>query len=159
MSRRFAGRVCVVTGAARGIGLAIAQRFGSEGGRIAALDISARRLEPAVGELKAKGVEARGYAVDVSDRSAVRSEFGRIERDFSAPISVLVNNAVWARFMPLADIDEETSRRMLSVGLEGLFWTTQAAAHRWRETAAGRSSTSPLSPRPILLNTRLPIRR
>ena len=78
MSRRFAGRVCVVTGAARGIGLAIAQRLGSEGGRIAALDISARRLQPAVYELKAKGCEASSYAVDVSDRAAVRSRLGRI---------------------------------------------------------------------------------
>ncbi|HEY1453373.1 MAG TPA: SDR family oxidoreductase [Roseiarcus sp.] len=137
MSGRFAGRVCVVTGAARGIGLAIAQRLGSEGGRIAALDISARRLEPAVNELKAKGFEARGYAVDVSDRAIVRSEFGRIERDFGAPISVLVNNAVWARFMPLADIDEETSRRMLSVGVEGLFWTTQAAAPQMARNGGG----------------------
>ena len=45
MNQRFAGRVCVVTGAARGIGLAIAERLSSEGGRVAALDVSGRRLE------------------------------------------------------------------------------------------------------------------
>jgi 3-oxoacyl-[acyl-carrier protein] reductase len=137
MNQRFAGRVCVVTGAARGIGLAIAERLGSEGGRVAALDVSGRRLEPAVADLAAKGIEARGYIVDVSDRAAVRSEFARIESEFGAPISVLVNNAVWARFMPLADIDEETSRRMLSVGVEALFWTTQAAALQMARNRGG----------------------
>ena len=52
MNSRLKDRVCVVTGAARGIGLAIAERFGREGGRIACVDVSARRLEPAVEELK-----------------------------------------------------------------------------------------------------------
>ena len=137
MTQRFAGRVCAVTGAARGIGLSIAERLGREGGRIAALDVSARRLEPAVEELRAKGIEARGFAVDVSDRSAVRSGFARIETDFGGPISVLVNNAIWARFIPLVDIDEETSRRMLAVGVEALFWTTQAAAAQMARNGGG----------------------
>ena len=137
MSERFAGRVCVVTGAARGIGLAIAERLGREGGRIAALDVSARRLEPSVDDLRAKGADARGYAIDVADRAAVRSGFERIESDFGAPMAVLINNAVWARFVPLADIDEETSRRMLSVGVEGLIWTTQAAAPQMARNGGG----------------------
>jgi 3-oxoacyl-[acyl-carrier protein] reductase len=137
VSGRFANRVCVVTGAARGIGLAIAERLGREGGRIAALDVSARRLEPSAAELAAKGIEVRGYGVDVSDRAAVRAEFDRIEGDFGAPIAVLVNNAVWARFVPLAEIDEETSRRMLSVGVEGLIWTTQAAAPQIARNGGG----------------------
>ena len=51
VSARLQDRVCVVTGAARGIGLAIAERFGREGGRLACVDVSARRLEPAVAEL------------------------------------------------------------------------------------------------------------
>ena len=67
VSQRFAGRVCVVTGAARGIGFSIAERLGREGGLVAALDVSARRLEPAVEELRAKGVEVRA---DTSSTSA-----------------------------------------------------------------------------------------
>jgi 3-oxoacyl-[acyl-carrier protein] reductase len=137
VSERFAGRICVVTGAARGIGLAIAERLGREGGGIAALDVSARRLDPAVDDLRAKGIEARGYAVDVSDRERVRSTFERIESDFGAPIFALINNAVWARFDPLEAIDEETSRRMLSVGVEGLIWTTQAAAPQMTRNGGG----------------------
>jgi len=77
-SRRLQDRVCVVTGAARGIGLAIAERFGQEGGRVACVDVSARRLEPAVEDLKSKGFEARAYGVDVGKRDshANRSTYG-----------------------------------------------------------------------------------
>jgi NAD(P)-dependent dehydrogenase (short-subunit alcohol dehydrogenase family) len=123
---RLKDRVCVVTGAARGIGLSIA-----------CLDVSARRLAPAVEELKAKGLEARGYAVDVGRREDVRANFEQIEAEFAAPIAVLVNNAVWARFLPLAEIDGETADRMLAVGVQGLFWTMQAAASQMERRGGG----------------------
>ena len=109
MNARLQDRICVVTGAARGIGLAIAERFGREGARLACVDVSARRLEPAVEGLKAKGFETRGYAVDVGKRDDVHAMFARIESEFAAPVAVVVNNAVWARFQPLAEIDGETA--------------------------------------------------
>src|SRR5260221_6614865 len=101
MSLRLKDRVCVVTGAARGIGLAIAERFGEVAGRIACVDVSERRLEPAAAELKSKGFEARAYEVDVGRRDDVHALFARIESEFAAPVAVLLNNAVWARFEPL----------------------------------------------------------
>ena len=113
------------------------ERLGREGGLVAALDVSARRLEPAVEELRAKGFRFADMPSTSADRAAVRSGFERIESDFGAPVAVLVNNAVWARFQPLADIDEETSRRMLSVGVEGLIWTTQAAAPQMARGGGG----------------------
>jgi NAD(P)-dependent dehydrogenase (short-subunit alcohol dehydrogenase family) len=57
-ARRLAGVVCVITGAARGIGLAIAERLGAEGARLACLDVSAGRLEPAVQGLCDRGLQA-----------------------------------------------------------------------------------------------------
>lgn len=137
MTRRLDGRLCVVTGAARGIGLAIAERFGREGGRLACLDVSARRLEPALVDLTTKGIEARGYAVDVADRDAVARVFEEIERDFASPVGVLVNNAVWARFTPLEQIDVDVARKMLAVGVEGLIWTTQAAVPQMERRGGG----------------------
>ena len=137
MSPRLAGRVCVVTGAARGIGLAIAERCGREGARLACLDIRAKRIEPAVEELVALGYEARAYAADVSDRRAVVQTFEAIERDFAAPVAGLVNNAVWAHFTPLAEVDEEMSRRMFAVGVEALIWTTQTVAPQMERNGGG----------------------
>jgi 3-oxoacyl-[acyl-carrier protein] reductase len=130
-------RVCVVTGAARGIGYAIAERFGREGGRVACVDVSARRLEPAVAELSAEGIDARSYAVDVGRRDDVVEMFARVEADFAAPVAVLVNNAVWARFQPLEEIDGETIDRMFAVGVNGVVWTMQAAAPQMERRGGG----------------------
>jgi 3-oxoacyl-[acyl-carrier protein] reductase len=137
MNLRLNARVCVVTGAARGIGYAIAQRFGREGGRVACIDVSARRLEPAVAELRAEGIDARSYAVDVGRRDNVMDMFARIEADFAAPVAVLVNNAVWARFQPLDEIDGETIDRMFAVGVNGVVWTMQAAAPQMERRGGG----------------------
>lgn len=147
-ARRLAGTVCVVTGAARGIGLAIVERFAAEGGRIACLDVGAARLRETVAGLVERGIEARGYAADVGRREAVAAAFEAVERDFAAPVGVLVNNAVWARFQPLAEVDEEAVARMFDVGLKGLIWTTQAAVPQMKRRGAGAiinlSSTSAL---------------
>jgi 3-oxoacyl-[acyl-carrier protein] reductase len=73
-----------------------------------------------------------------------------VEQQFGAPVSVLVNNAVWARFGPLATLDEETVDRTLAVGLKGLMWTMQAALAQMQRRGSGAivnvSSTSALHP-------------
>lgn len=127
----------MVTGAARGIGLAICEKFALEGARLACLDVSERRLAPSVASLTERGFDARGYGVDVGRRADVRAAFERIESDFGAPAGVLVNNAVWARFQPLAEIDEDIVTRMFSCGLEGLIWTLQAAAPQMQRRGGG----------------------
>ncbi|MDO8704418.1 MAG: SDR family oxidoreductase [Sulfuricaulis sp.] len=137
MSQRLKDRVAVVTGAARGIGRAIAERFASEGARVACLDVSAGRIEQAVAEMQAAGHNVRGYVVDVSNRAAVRAVFERIEVDFGAPIAALVNNAAWIRYQAPQDIDEETLDRMLGVGLKALVWTLQAALPQLERSGHG----------------------
>ncbi len=145
LPQRLQGTVCVVTGAARGIGYAIAERFLAEGGRVACLDASQLRTAPAV-EALAKAGEARGYTVDVSARAAVAEVAAKIERDFGAPTGVLVNNAVWARFQPLAEIDDETLDRTLAVGLKASIWMMQAFVPQMQRRGSGSiinvSSTS-----------------
>ena len=134
--QRLKGTICVVTGAARGIGYAIAERFLAEGGRVACLDASQSRTAPAV-ETLAKAGEVRGYTVDVSARKAVAEMAAKIERDFGAPVGVLVNNAVWARFQPLAEIDDDALDRTLAVGLKASIWTMQAFVPQMQRRGSG----------------------
>ncbi|HSW18866.1 MAG TPA: SDR family oxidoreductase [Ramlibacter sp.] len=150
LGRRFAGQVCVVTGAARGIGEAIVRRLAQEGGQVAALDVSERRLAPTVDALRAEGLDVRGFACDVGSREQVHATMAAVQAQFGAPVAVLVNNAVWARFGPLATIDEETVDRTLAVGLKGLMWTMQAALPQMQQRGGGAivnlSSTTALHP-------------
>ena len=148
--QRFDNRVCVVTGAARGIGLTIAERLAGEGGRVALWDVSERRLTPAVQALRERGLQVQGFVCDVGVRAAVAGAMQAVEQAFGAPVEVLVNNAVWARFGSLAEIDEEMAERSLAVGLKALLWTLQAAVPQMRRRGGGcivnLSSTSALRP-------------
>lgn len=135
--RRLEGVVCVVTGAARGIGLAIAERLAGEGALVAAWDVSERRLTPAVAGLRERGLAVQGFTCDVSSRAAVAEAMARVESAFGSPVGVLVNNAVWARFQPLAQIDDEIADRTLAVGLKALLWTMQAAAPQMQRRGGG----------------------
>lgn len=127
----------LVTGAARGIGRAIAERLAREGGRVAALDASERRLGPAVDEMRAEGLDVQAFVCDVGVRAAVAEAMTAVESRFVQAVSVLVNNAVWARFGPLADLEEDTVDRTLAVGLKALIWTTQAVLPQMRRLGAG----------------------
>jgi len=74
----------------------------------------------------------------------------QVEQQCGAPVGVLVNNAVWARFGPLAEIDDELADRTLAVGLKALIWTMQAAVPQMQRRGGGSivniSSTGALHP-------------
>ena len=131
------GEVAVVTGASRGIGRAVAERLAAQGARVAVLDVSAPRTAAAVDEMRKAGLDAHAFVVDVSQRDAVREAMANVARDLGAPISVLVNNAVWIRYQCVADADEETIDRILAVGFKGIVWTTQAAAEQMKRRGGG----------------------
>ncbi len=128
-------KVALVTGAARGIGLAVAKRFLAEGWRVALLDIE--------GELLGKSVEALADAAntlslqcDVSDAKAVAGAFAEIERRFGR-LDALVNNAGVAVFAPLLETSDDDWSRVLAVNLTGPFLCTKAAAPLMREHGGG----------------------
>ena len=86
------GRVCVVTGAARGLGQAIAAALGAAGGRLALCDVLDDELTTTAESLRAQGIEVYAARCDVSDSARVDAFFAAVERELG-PVEALVNNA------------------------------------------------------------------
>lgn len=115
----------IVTGAARGIGLASVRIMAEAGLRVGCLDIDADAAEAAASRLRYDGLDVEALAADVSDRQSVEAAFSAFLGD--APLYALVNNAVFIRFQPFGEVTEETVDRTLAVGLKGALWCIQAA--------------------------------
>ncbi|CAN7592475.1 SDR family NAD(P)-dependent oxidoreductase [Bosea sp. LjRoot9] len=128
-------KIALVTGAARGIGLATARRFLSEGWRVALLDIDTETLDKAVAEL-AQPEATLALACDVSDPAAVAAAFAALVTRFGR-LDALVNNAGTAVFKPLLETSYEEWQRVLAVNLTGPFLTTQLAAPLMADTGGG----------------------
>ena len=128
-------KVALVTGAARGIGLAVAKRFLAEGWRVALLDIEAALLQGAVAGL-ANPDSTMALPCDVSDAGAVADAVARVSARFGR-LDALVNNAGIAVFAPLLETSDEDWNRVLAVNLTGPFMCTKAAVPLMREFGGG----------------------
>src|SRR5258708_36332396 len=128
-------KVALVTGAARGIGLAVAKRFLAEGWRVGLLDIEGELLSKSVEALADAGETLRLHC-DVSDAKAVAGAFAEIERRFGR-LDALVNNAGIAVFAPLLETSGDEWSRVLAVNLAGPFLCTKAAVPLMREHGGG----------------------
>ncbi|WP_181780041.1 SDR family NAD(P)-dependent oxidoreductase [Pseudonocardia pini] len=118
--------VAVVTGAGRGIGRATAVRLAADGYLVVAADRDKATAEDTAAAVRAAGAAAESLELDVSDRTGVHEAFEGVRRRFGR-IDAVVNNAMWIRYVPLVDVDEETVDGMLGVGLKAAIWTMQAA--------------------------------
>jgi NAD(P)-dependent dehydrogenase (short-subunit alcohol dehydrogenase family) len=128
-------KVALVTGAARGIGLAIAKRFLGEGYRVALLDIENELLQASVTALNDPENTLAIHA-DVADAGAVGKAFAAVQAGFGR-LDALVNNAGIAVFKPLLDTTQAEWQRVMDVNLTGPFLCTQAAAPLMREHGGG----------------------
>jgi NAD(P)-dependent dehydrogenase (short-subunit alcohol dehydrogenase family) len=131
----FPPKVALVTGAARGIGLATAKRFLAEGWRVALLDIEADLLKDAVAGLERPDVTLALHC-DVSDAEAVSRAIDAVAGRFGR-LDALINNAGVAVFAPLLDTSDADWSRILAVNLTGPFLCTKAAAPLMREHGGG----------------------
>lgn len=133
MSTRLHDTVVVVTGAAQGIGQAIARRLASDGARVAVNDLD---RSPAMDELVA---ETGGIAApaDVSNREQVQRMVADVE-DAAGPVTTLVCNAAYMTMSPFLDHPSEDWWRIVEVNLTGTFHLVQAVLPGMRRRGGGR---------------------
>jgi NAD(P)-dependent dehydrogenase (short-subunit alcohol dehydrogenase family) len=128
-------KIALVTGAARGIGLAVAKRFLADRWRVALLDVEGDLLDRAVAALPSPD-DTLALHCDVSDAGAVASAMEAVSRRFGR-LDALVNNAGVAVFAPLLETSDQDWNRVLAVNLTGPFLCTKAAAPLMREHGGG----------------------
>lgn len=143
-------RVAVVTGAARGIGAAMATRLGKDGFRVAVIDLAESSCTTTVSAIEDAGGTARGYGADVSKADQVSTAVDRIAADLGAP-TVLVNNAGILRDNLVFRMTVDDWDAVLGVHLRGAFLMSKAVQVHMTQQKYGRivnlSSTSALGNR------------
>lgn len=135
-SFRLTGRVALVTGANRGIGRALVQALGEAGARVA---VTARSLEDAchtAQELAADGIEAAGFALDVTDDDQVRTAVDAVAAHFGG-LDILVNNAGISVGATAFETSQDTFRSVLDTNLDGVWRCSVAAARHMTKAGKG----------------------
>jgi 3-oxoacyl-[acyl-carrier protein] reductase len=132
------GRTAIVTGAARGIGLAIARRLTRDGLRVALADVDVETARREVDALQAAGAEALAVRTDVTDPAGVEAMVGTVLERWGH-LDVLVNNAgIAGRSAPVQDLRLEEWQQVIAVDLTGVFLCCQAAVRAMLPRASGR---------------------
>lgn len=143
-------RTAIVTGAARGIGAAVAKRFAADGLQVAVLDLDESACAAVVSEIEAAGGKALAVGVDVSHEAAVAAAVERVAAELGAP-TVLVNNAGIIRDNMLFKMTVSDWDAVLGVHLRGSFLMSRACQKYMVDAKFGRivnlSSTSALGNR------------
>jgi NAD(P)-dependent dehydrogenase (short-subunit alcohol dehydrogenase family) len=126
-STRFSGKTALVTGAAQGIGRAIAERFASEGANVLILDIDGDLAERTAAEIAGGSGRIAAIGGDIAHRDDVRRAVTRCQERFGR-LDILAANAGIADVQPFQDFDEASWRRVIDVNLTGTFFCMQEAA-------------------------------
>jgi 3-oxoacyl-[acyl-carrier protein] reductase len=124
---RLQNKVSLITGAAQGIGLATALKFAREGAIVVVCDVNPKAVDAAVALCLAEGATARGYVMDVTQRSMVDSVVASVLTEFGR-LDVLVNNAGITQDARLQKMTLEQFDRVIDVNLRGVFHCSQAVA-------------------------------
>lgn len=125
ITHRLAGKTAIVTGAAQGIGRAIAQCFAAEGARVALTDLKEKEGMEAAAELVSQGAAAIFEPVDVADPLSVNRMVDRVVERLGAP-NVLVNNAGIAVFCDPLEMTSADWQKCFAVDLDGVWHCTRA---------------------------------
>ncbi len=134
---RLAGKTAYITGAASGIGHAIAQLFAEEGAKVAIADLNQAAADAAAAGIVAAGGKAIGLAVDVTNEAQVDATVDKAA-DQLGGIDILISNAGIQIVKPLVDFPFADWKKLLAVHLDGAFLTTRAALrHMYKQGRGG----------------------
>ncbi len=120
----MSGKTALVTGAANGIGRAIAKRLSRDGTAVGVLDLLAEGAAKVAAEITESGGRAIALSADVSSRSSVTSAVSTLRKAFG-PVNILVNNAGITGFTPFLELTDDDWDKMLAVNLKSAFIVTQ----------------------------------
>ena len=135
---RLNEKSAIITGAASGIGKAIALRFAREGARVAIADLNKEATEATAKEIRAgKGI-AMGLAMDVCDEKAVNDCVAIVSAEFGG-VDILVNNAGIQIVHPIEEFPFAEWKKMLAIHLDGAFLTTKACLPHMYQSGRGGS--------------------
>jgi 3-oxoacyl-[acyl-carrier protein] reductase len=132
MGERLQGKVAIITGAAKGIGFATAQRFAQEGAIVIITDIN----QEAVNGAAAQTPNAEGYAMNVTDRASIQAVIDQVIQKHGR-IDILINNAGITQDARLIKMTEAQFDTVIDVNLKGVFNCTQLVVPHMLEAGSG----------------------
>lgn len=133
---QIAEQSILITGAGRGLGLAMAVKLAQLGATVGLVDIDAQVVRAGVDQIRSKHGHAFAYVADVSSRSALLAAAESFARE-SHGLDAVINNAMLLRYEPITNVSEAVADQMLGIGIKGAVWGTQALlAHRKPDRAA-----------------------
>ena len=122
---RLKNKVSIITGAAQGIGLATALKFAEEGATVVVCDLRPEGVDAALAMVRARGAQAQGFAVNVTDRAGLDAMVAAVKAHYGH-IDVLVNNAGITKDARLQKMTLAQFDAVIDVNLRGVFHATQA---------------------------------
>lgn len=134
---RLDGKVALVTGAAYGIGFAIAEALAKAGAKIAFNCRGEQHLQEALAAYKERGIEAHGYICDVTDEEQVEAMVARIREEVGV-VDILVNNAGIIKRIPMHEMKREEFQQVIDIDLVGPFILSKAVIPAMIEKGHGK---------------------
>ena len=131
------GKVALVTGATHGLGMAIAKALAHAGAKLVINDLSKEKLDNAIAEYAADGIEAHGYLFDVTKEDQVIENIAKIAKEVG-DVDILVNNAGIIKRIPAVEMSVADFQQVLNIDLTGPFIMSKAVAPAMIKKGAGK---------------------